>query len=116
MTRTFSPLFFRRSTSAMLSALPVLVLASGCLSGRDEGGSRPSGRRARRPELSACGGGSQHLLSGSRREAALARYGAIPKAAQRGVGRAGADAYPGLDQTYRGLRIFEGEAIARLGR
>ena len=33
---------------AMLSALPVLVLASGCSSGRDEGAQPPSGRQARR--------------------------------------------------------------------
>lgn len=115
MTRTFTPsaTFSRRSTTLLLSAVPALLFASGCSGGQDE----PAG-----PSL---GDARQSLLGTPAVRAAVARSTAylqslrgsfgldlahnfVPRSA---VSDELGQTHVRLDQTYRGLRIWEGEAI-----
>ncbi len=114
-TSTFSSTFSRRSTQVVLSALPALLLASGCSSGQDDG--VPSLGEASRsllatPSLRAAVLRSTSYLQSLRGSFGLdSAHNFVPKSAvQDELGQT----HIRLDQTYRGLRIFEGEAIVAL--
>ena len=100
----------------MLSALPVLVLASGCSSGRDEGAQPPLGEASQAllssPALRAAVARSTSYLQSLRGSFGLdTAHNFVPRSA---VSDELGQTHIRLDQTYRGLRIFEGEAIVAL--
>ncbi len=100
----------------MLSALPVLVLASGCSSGRDEGAQPPLGEASQAllssPVLRAAVARSTSYLQSLRGSFGLdTAHNFVPRSA---VSDELGQTHIRLDQTYRGLRIFEGEAIVAL--